>query len=62
MVRRKAQAHVAVHPLESPAAEAFFKGLLWAMLILMTLVFARQFNREMVRASQHSAQAREARA
>ena len=33
-----------VHPFQTPAAEGFFKALLWIVLLLQIAVFARMYN------------------
>ena len=34
-----------LHPFETPAAEGFFKALLWVVLVLQIAVFARLYAR-----------------
>jgi hypothetical protein len=38
-------AKVAAHPFETPAAEGVFKALLWVVLILQILLFAKAYER-----------------
>ena len=47
----------AAHPFETPVAEGVFKSLLWVVLILQVLVFARMYHKLVAALPDRSTQA-----